>query len=230
MAVQIIREVAADVVKRGSTRAVYAKQHDYNSRFLNVRIQEDGRDIVVASTSKVLLNVERPDKEENIFYGTVNEDGTVRIPMTSWMLELEGTLVCDVSIVSEDVTVAKLTTMQFNIYVEAAVVADEEFIDTAEYSVIVDLLDRTERAVITSEEAARIASEASMLAENAASIILGATAGSTPLIASVENGVLVVRELNKDHTGYVKLKDNVTSKVYKLLIRNGNLYVEESGV
>lgn len=146
MAIQVIREVAADVVKRGATKAVYAKQNDFNSRFLNVRIQEDGKDIVVEPHLTVMLNVERPDNQENMFYGTVNPDGTVKVPLTAWMLELAGTLVCDVSIVSEDPAVAKLTTMQFNIYVEAAVVADSGFVETEEYSVIVDLLNRTAEA------------------------------------------------------------------------------------
>ena len=156
MAIQIIREISADVVKRGSTRAVYAKQHDRNSRFLNIRIQEDGKDIQIESTATVMLNVERPDKQENIFYGTVNGDGTVKVPLASWMLELSGTLLCDVSIVSEDTDVAKLTTMKFNIYVEEAVV-------TEEYSVIVDLLIRTEAAEKLAAEAAK---DALLLKEN----------------------------------------------------------------
>lgn len=141
MAVKVIREVVADVVKRGATRAVYAKQHDRNSRFLNVRIQEDGRDIKVDSTAAVVLNVERPDKAENMFFGTVNADGTVQVPLHPWMLTLEGTLLCDISIISQDTDVAKLTTMQFNIYVEAAVVEDGEISEEdEEYSIVVELI------------------------------------------------------------------------------------------
>lgn len=168
MAIQIIREVSADVVKRGTTRAVYAKQNDINSRFLNVRIQEDGKDIVVKPTSTVMLNVARPDNTSNIFYGTVNEDGTIQVPMTSWMLELEGTLSCDVSIVAEDPTEAKLTTMQFNIYVEAAVVSDGSFVETTEYSVIVDLLNRTDAAAGVAERAAADAEKLRRECEDAA--------------------------------------------------------------
>lgn len=163
--IQIVREVSADVVKRGSTRSVYAKQYDLNSRFMNVRIQEDGKDIKVDSTVTVILNVERPDKMENMFYGTVNEDGTVKIPLTAWMLELEGTLLCDISLVAEDETVAKLTTMQFNIYVEAAVRTDESIIETEDYSVIVDLLKRTTDAEQLASTSAERAAEAAANAE-----------------------------------------------------------------
>lgn len=144
MAIQIIRDVAADVIKRGVTKAVYAKQNDFNSRFLNVRIQADGKDLVVSPTATVLLNVERSDKKEDVFKGTVNEDGTVQVPMTAWMLELAGTLLCDISIVSADPLEAKLTTMQFNIYVEAAVVSDGSISDSTDYSLILDLIKRAE--------------------------------------------------------------------------------------
>lgn len=147
MSIQIIRDLNADVVKRGVTRAVYAKQYDFNSRFLNIRIQEDGKNIEVKPNLTVVLNVQRPDSQENMFYGTVNDDGTVKVPLTSWMLELAGTLVCDISIISEDPTVAKLTTMQFNVYVEESVVSDASFVETTEYSVIVDLIQKTDKAV-----------------------------------------------------------------------------------
>lgn len=157
MAIQIIKEVTADVIKRGTTKSVYAKQNDFNSRFLNIRIQEEGQDIKVDKTSTVILNVERSDHKENMFYGTVNSDGTVKVPMSAWMLELAGTLVCDVSIVSVDPAEAKLTTMQFNIYVEAAVVSDGSFVESEDYSVIVDLLNKVgEMPVVTEEDNGKI--------------------------------------------------------------------------
>lgn len=143
MAVQICRDLNVDVIKRGSSRVVYAKQNDVNSRFLNVRIQEDGADMNVKSTWSVMFNVTRSDNLSDVFKGSVNEDGTVKVPLTAWMLELEGTLVCDISLVSDDPEVAKLTTMSFNIYVEGAAVSDATITEKEEYSVIVDLLTRT---------------------------------------------------------------------------------------
>lgn len=148
MAIQTIREVVADVVRRGATRPVYAKQHDRNSRFLNVHIQEDGLDIKVDPSLMVTLNVERPDQAESIIYCTVNDDGTVKVPLTSWMLECAGTLMCDISLISLDPDVAKLTTMQFNIYVEAAAVTDADIQDMPEYSVLIDLINRTGSEVL----------------------------------------------------------------------------------
>ncbi len=130
MAIQIIREVIADVVKRGATKVIYAKQHDFNSRFLNIRIQVDGVDFNVAQTSTATLNVSRPDKATQRFNGSVNPNGTITIPMNSWMLDLAGTLQCDVSIIDSDPEEAKLTTMKFSIRVEEEVVCDDSCAET----------------------------------------------------------------------------------------------------
>lgn len=167
MAIQIVREVSTDVVRRGTTRAIYAKQNDLNSRFLNVLIQEDGKDIKVSENAEVLLNVERPDKQQNIFMGSVNKDGTVRIALTSWMLELAGTLLCDISVVSTEPEV-RLSTMQFNIYVEEAVIPDAVFEETEEYSLIVDLLNRTSEAERRAVNAADEADRAKQAAQDSA--------------------------------------------------------------
>lgn len=194
MAVQVIREVSADVVKRGITKSVYAKQNDFNSRFLNVRIQNDGKDVVVESTAEVILNVERPDKLENMFYGTVNADGTVKVPMTPWMLKLPGTLICDVSIISADPDVAKLTTMSFNIYVEEAVISDGSFIETEEYSVIVDLLTRIDDAERQATAAAASAQYVKEQCEDATEKALEAVAREDTHIASRANPHEVTKE------------------------------------
>lgn len=199
LAIQIIREVAADVVKRGATRAVYAKQNDVKSRFLNVRIQEEGKDIQVSSTSTVMLNVERPDHQENIFYGTVNEDGSVQVPLASWMLELAGTLQCDISIVEEGAESAKLTTMQFSIYVEEAVIVDASFIETEEYSVIVDLLKRTEEAEALASSSAKDAETLKVNCEEATAKANEAADKANAVRENVEAGGYIesLRELNK---------------------------------
>jgi hypothetical protein len=192
--------VSADVVRRGATRAIYAKQNDKNSRFLNVRIQEDGTDIEVKQTSKVIFNVERPDTKENMFEGTVNEDGSVKIPLTSWMLELDGTLLCDISIISEGSDVAKLTTMQFNIYVEAAVVSDESFIDTEEYSIIVDLLKRTDAAEKVASSAAANAAKLRSECEDATSAAVEAARQANNIRENIEAGGYI-ESLKEQNTG-----------------------------
>ena len=160
MAIQITRDISVDVFKRGRVKPLYAKQYDYNSRFLNVRINADDVEVNVESTSTVAFNVERSDGSEGVFYGSVNEDGSVKVPITSWMLELAGTLLCDISIISADETVAKLTTMQFNIYVEEAVVGDDAIVETEDYNVILALIKRTEEATQKAEDCAETSAQA----------------------------------------------------------------------
>lgn len=124
MAIQIVRELEADVFKRGTSRAVYAKQFDSNSRFLKVRIKEDGKEFKVDSSVEVLFNVERSDGLKRSVAGSVNADGTVLVPLTKWMLETKGKLACDISLVEDGEDGARLTTMKFYVEVEEAAVPE----------------------------------------------------------------------------------------------------------
>ena len=159
---QVTREIITDVTVRSTGKAVIAKQHDTGSRFLNVHIQESGKPVNITSPATVLFNVLRPDGTSGEFYGSVNEDGTVRVVLTSWMLGQPGIVSCDISIVSES---AKLTTMTFYIEVEAAVRCDEDIEETDEYNVIVDLLAQTQEAY---DMAAAAATQATYVVETCA--------------------------------------------------------------
>ena len=155
---EVVREVVADVMVRSTSKLVVAKQNDAGSRFLNVRIKDNGKSLNIPSTSSIILNVQRPDKSAGTFYGTVNEDGTVKVELNSWILEQAGTVSCDISIIKEDS--AKLTTMTFYVDVEAAVVSDEDIIETDDYIILVDLINKTQDACDQATEAERIASAA----------------------------------------------------------------------
>ena len=166
---EIVREVVADVTTRSTNKLVVAKQNDAGSRFLNVRIRDGGKSLDMPSNSIVILNVQRPDSSSGTFYGSVNEVGTVKVELNSWILEQAGTLACDISVVDENST--KLTTMTFYVEVEAAVCSDNYIVETEEYSVIVDLLNRTtaaeESARQTAESARQTAESARQTAESA---------------------------------------------------------------
>lgn len=240
MAIQIIRDVVADVVKRGATRAVYAKQHDINSRFLNVRIQEDGKDIVVDSTSTVMLNVERPDQEENMFYGTVNSDGTVRVPLTLWMLELPGTLICDISVtakvlVGTDEHKIRLTTMSFNVYVEETVVTDADIVETEEYSVIVDLLERTTVAEQKASQAASDAERLRIQCEDAteAAKVAASTANEMMKTLHDTNVSIISEELAKRmqaNPAFVKDVSECADEDKLYVLPDGNIWAYTNGL
>lgn len=116
--ISIIQEIRVEVSKPNFFQAIVAKQYDSNSRFLKATLIQDNEKINVANTSTVVINAKRNDGAEKSFTGEVNEDGTVTVPLAYWMLELNGTLECDISIFGADES--KLTSTKFIVEVERA--------------------------------------------------------------------------------------------------------------
>ena len=113
---QIIKSLSLDVSRQNRIRAILAKQFDNGSRFLNIQLNNEGEPIVVAKTSVVLINATRADGASESFWGDVNDDGSVTVPITYWMLELPGRVRCDISVISEQGS--KLSSLGFAIEVE----------------------------------------------------------------------------------------------------------------
>ena len=84
------KEIYADVMQKDMVKTVIAKQYDCNSRFLCVRFASYGVIMQAAQDDVAIVNVQRSDGEAKAFRGTVNEDGSVTVPLTSWMSELAG--------------------------------------------------------------------------------------------------------------------------------------------
>ena len=130
-------------------QAVVAKQYDMNTRFIKATFVDNGDKIYIDpnATVKVVINALRPDGEANGFDGEVNQDGTVTVPLHSWMLELVGTVTCDISVIDTEADDnKKLTTTSFTLLVEKAAFGGEDIADDPQYDVLVDLLARVEDA------------------------------------------------------------------------------------
>ncbi len=121
---EAIFDISADVTRDNRTCGVKAKQFDVKSRFLRVHITNRGRAVIVPESSMVTINIRRPDGEAKAFLGTVNPDGTVKVPLTGWALELEGELCCDITIVGADGS--KLTTTSFKVTVERSTYSGDD--------------------------------------------------------------------------------------------------------
>ena len=118
----IIHEVTLEVSKPNLFQAIMAKQGDAGSRFLKAKFIADGKDIAIPSDASVMINALRTsDGRSNSFEGEINEDSTVTVPLHEWMLNLEGIVQSDVSIIKGDKT---LTSTSFNINVEKAANVD----------------------------------------------------------------------------------------------------------
>lgn len=121
--IEIIKELNIEVSQPNVFQAVVAKQYDMNTRFIRATFVDYGEAIPIpqSSTLTVTINVLRNDGESNSFEGVINSDGTVTVPLDSWMLELDGTVVCDISITgTASGGEMRLTTTAFPVIVEKA--------------------------------------------------------------------------------------------------------------
>lgn len=135
----IVKEIKLETTSQNLIQAVIAKQNDCNSRYLKVSLFAEGNRIPLKSSSTVTINAERKDGNSKSFYGEVNDDDTATVPLHSWMLELDGTVKCDVSII--DTEGRKLTTTTFVVMVERAACSSEDITTDPEYDVLITLID-----------------------------------------------------------------------------------------
>lgn len=142
----ILKELTVDVAQLNRFAAVVAKQYDKQSRFLKVHLTNEGIPIVVAAGTTVTINARRADGTGRSFYGSVNEDGSVNVPITYWMLELDDTVECDISLISDNNEVM-LTSTLFQIEVQYAAVGTDEIEEDEDYPILLQLLQEVEDAV-----------------------------------------------------------------------------------
>jgi hypothetical protein len=138
---KIIQEIELEVAKPNLFQAIVAKQNDYNSRFLKVAFVNNGEKINIDATLTATINAERPDGASKRFDAVVNDDGTVTAPLTGWMLELQGFVSCDISVITAD---GKLTTTDFSINVNEAACCDADISNDEDYDVLKDLIIKVE--------------------------------------------------------------------------------------
>ncbi len=161
---EIIKSLSLDVSLQNRIQAVVAKQYDKNSRFLKIQMTDEGRPISVEQTSVVTINASRADNTYKMFAGKVNDDGTVTVPITYWMLELDDKVSCDISVV--DVEGRKLSTLNFTIEVERSNYTGEEISEDENYDLLLTLLEDI-TAAKTAEDKRVTAENARIAAENA---------------------------------------------------------------
>lgn len=160
----IIKQISVDVAAENIFQSIIAKQFDNDSRFLTVQLTNEGQKINVSPTSVVIINALREDNEAQAFGGTVNEDGTVTVPITYWMLELDGQVKCDISVIDSEQR--KLSSTSFTISVEAAAYSGTDIVEDDDYDILVSLIADVSSVKVV--EADRVAAENKRVeAENA---------------------------------------------------------------
>lgn len=142
----ILKELTVDVAQLNRFAAVVAKQYDKQSRFLKIHLTNESTPITVAAGTTVTINARRADGAGESFYGSVNNDGSVNVPITYWMLELDDIVECDISLISDNNEVM-LTSTLFQIEVQRAAVGTDEIEEDEDYPILLQLLQEVEDAV-----------------------------------------------------------------------------------
>ena len=220
---EIIKSIEVDVAKKNTFKAIVAKQGDKITRFLKVQLLNEGEKIVVGSSALVSINAERSDTLSKAFKGEVNEDGTVTVPLTYWMLELDGQTNCSISIYEND---GKLTSCSFAVLVEHAEVLGDDICGDDSYDLLLSLNNtvqngEAERAIAenqrerneTARKSAEIAREAKVgeLVEESTNATQDAKNAAQQVASALLAGGMIPiynEDENKNYT-------------FQLIIRNG---------
>lgn len=161
--IEIIKELNVEVTKPNIFQALVAKQYDMNTRFLKVTLMDCGTRINVPAieTAKVVINAERKDGQSKGFDGVINDDGTVTVPLHSWMLALDGSVICDISVIDTATDdEKKLTTTSFTLLVEKAAYGGNDITSDPQYDVLVELMENCQAANEAAQEALDKSNEA----------------------------------------------------------------------
>lgn len=138
---QIIQKISVDVSKPNFFQAIVAKQYDSGTRFVKATFIHNNEKVYIEPTATVTINATRCDGSKDSFAGVVNDDGTATLPLTYWMLELVGTVKCDISVLSGD---SRLTSTSFDLEVEKASNNSGDVSEDESYDVLLSLIERVE--------------------------------------------------------------------------------------
>lgn len=130
--------ITLDVSIQSRIQVVMAKQRDTDSRFLCINMTDNGRPITIPDTCNVVINASRSDLESKTFAGVVS-NGSLVVPITNWMMELPGKVMCDASVIDGG---ERLSTLNFIVAVEKSNADDNGGVDVDDenYDVLVSLI------------------------------------------------------------------------------------------
>lgn len=136
--IAIIKRVLDTVRSNGNIDMISVK-NDYGARFIEAVIAVDGKPVHVDPGAFVTIEAKRADMQSDAFSGAVNENGTVKVPITQWMLEIPNTSVEATVVVHSAKT--KLSTTNFYIKVQNAPHGSEEISpDDPNYDILIQVL------------------------------------------------------------------------------------------
>ncbi len=233
--IKIIQPLSLDVAAKNRIQAIFGKQYDKNSRFLKIRLTSGDTVIALDTTCIVTINAMRADSTSKAFVGKVNDDGTVTVPLTAWMLELDDRVICDITVVDTDGS--KLTSGSFELDVESASYKGEGIEDDEEYDAWVTLLSDVAKKKAEAQDAADNANSAADNANSAAddtrsaALAVSNATKHLPIISSDGYWMLWDDQLQKYvETSHYSKGDNSGADGFTVDPEDGKLYLTSNGI
>lgn len=115
-----------------------AKQNDINSRYIiaNITGNSNTESVILPTNAIATLNVQRSDGQKKCYRAAI-EENKVKAFLSSWAVELEGQLFCDISIIENE---EKLTTTGFTVIIEEACCTSKDIEDATSEDIITEIL------------------------------------------------------------------------------------------
>lgn len=238
---KITKEITLDVSRLNRFQSIIAKQNDKDSRYLKVSVAEEGNVLIIPSSAKVTITATRPDKLSSSFLGKISEDGKAIVPLSPWMLELDGSLSCEVSIITEE-SVLKTTSFYVDVEPDESS-GNTDVTQDPNYDILVELIQEVAGVAAIEKEAISTAVDAYLREKNIRPLQKGTdywtASDKAEIIASViealggepifgyvdENNNIVVQGNLADGTYSVKYEmENGTTVDIGNLVLDTNVY------
>lgn len=217
---QVGQSISLDFMLKNSIKKI-AKQNDINSRFLNITLRTNRQAVTLSDTATATLNITRIDGQKASYMCTIADD-IVTVFLSDWAVELEGILLCDVSIIENN---ERLTTMPFKIDIVKACCTTDDIEDAYSEDVITGLVstvaEHGNSINTNTSDIASISSELAMLD----AIVSGLDNPITSQTVTIPRDAWVYKEsINKYECTIVK--DTVTSATYIIANELSNILYE----
>ena len=136
----IMQNITLDLSQKLPSQYVYAKQGDSQSRFVCVRLTNEGADYQPSGLT-ANFRARKPDGTMILNPATVNGDGTIMLELTQQVLAVAGPVLADVCLCGSGGEI--LSTISFVILVEAAPNGDQ-IESTSEFLTLMEMVERVE--------------------------------------------------------------------------------------
>ena len=112
----VTRTFSLDTVQQNIFPIIIVKANDYNSRYFDIKILENGLPYIIPSTASVVLNFRRYDGATNSFPAALSDADRITFLVPDWVLMVCG--LCHVCVTITDNNTV-LSTLNFQIFAEA---------------------------------------------------------------------------------------------------------------